>query len=158
MWHEIKFTNKAGLPLTTGPATVVKGDDLIGQDTLTYTSKEQDARVKISKAVDVSSRQTEEEKSRDRAFIKDQYNNPRYDRLTVAGKIEVRNRKSTAITLEVQKVLFGDVIKADEGTAVKEPGSMWEVNPLSTIKWRLKIEPGQAKTLEYTYTVLRSPM
>lgn len=157
VWHEIKFTNKAGLPLTTGPATVTSGNDIVGQDTLTYTSKDQDARVKISKALDIGARQQEEEKSRDRGFVTDRFNNPRFDRLTVTGKIEIRNRKATAVRLEVKKSLFGNVVEAAGGTVVKEPTSMWEVNPLSRMKWTLDLKAGESRVLEYTYTVLRSP-
>ena len=158
VWHELKFSNKAGLPLTTGPATVTKGNDVIGQDTLTYTSKDQDARVKISKAMDVAARQTEEEKGRERGFIKDQYNNPRFDRLTVGGKIEVANRKEKPVKLEARKLVYGEVLTCDGGSSVKEPGSLWEVNPASTMKWTVELAPGESKTLAYTYTVLRQPM
>jgi hypothetical protein len=157
IWHEIKFTNKANLPLTTGPATVMKGNDIVGQDTLTYTSKDQDTRVKISKALDLSARQQEEEKSRERGFILDRYKNPRFDRLTVLGKIEIRNRKSSEVKLEVKKALFGDVVEAGGGTVVKEPTSMWEVNSVSRVKWNLSLKPGESRVLEYTYTVLRTP-
>lgn len=157
VWHEIKFTNKASLPLTTGPATVTKGNDIIGQDTLTYTSKDQDARVKISKALDINARQQEEEKSRDRGFILDRFKNPRFDRLTVGGRIEIRNRKPNEVKLEVRKGLIGEVVSASGGEALKEPTSMWEVNPVSRIKWDLTLKPGETRVLEYTYTILRSP-
>lgn len=158
VWHELKFSNKAGLPLTTGPATVTSGNDVVGQDTLTYTSKEQDARVKISKAMDVAARQSEEEKGRERGFIKDQYNNPRYDRVTVAGKIELVNRKDKPVKLEARKLVYGEVTMSEGGQSVKEPGSLWEVNPASTMKWNLDLAPGETKTVTYAYTVLRQPM
>lgn len=155
-WHVLKFKNSAKLPLTTGPAIVMKNGSMIGQDTLTYTSVDQDVRVKVAKALEISARNAEEEISRERGFIKDNFGNPRFDRITIQGKIEIYSRMAKAVRIEASKDLYGTVVKSSERSVTEqEPGAIFDQNPKSTIKWEIDAKPGEKTVLTYQYTLMQ---
>lgn len=152
VWHTIKFTNKAGQPLTTGPLSVYKDGQILGQDTLTYTSAGAEANVKISKALDVSMSAYEEELDRKRQALRIYSGD--YDLVTLTGTIEIVNRKAESLKLRIRKPITGEVTKADdEPKATKPAKGLRAVNPTSQLEWNLDLKAGAKKTLTYTYTL-----
>lgn len=70
VWNTIRFKNTSGQPLTTAPATVYKSGEILGQDTVTYTSKDAEVRIRMSKALEVGNDTFEEEVDRERSALK----------------------------------------------------------------------------------------
>jgi hypothetical protein len=151
VWHRIQFRNASNQPLTTGTASVYKGGQLIGQDTLNYTSRGGEASVRLTKALDVRTEQSEEEVERKRGVLA-LPNGVRYDQVTVRGTIVVRNGKADPTPMQVTKDLTGEVTQIDPGAAVsKTVRGLRDVNSRGRIEWKPVVPPGQERKLSYTY-------
>lgn len=152
VWHSLKFKNTSKQPLTTAAATVFKNGEILGQDMMSYTSAEAEATVRITKAMDVRADDDEEEISREREFLK--IRSGHYDLVTLKGTINVVNRKSETITLQIEKMVTGEVKLADEKPEITSLAKgLRAVNPRQRLLWKIDLKPGDKRTLTYTYTV-----
>lgn len=148
VWHTIKFKNTAGQPLTTGPVVTIKNGEVMGQDMMMYTSAGSEASVKVTKALDVRAEAAEEEIARERGALKFE-NRAVYDKVTVKGTIEITNNKPKAVQLRVVKATTGEASDVVNGDIKKTPAGLRQVNPVSHILWKPKLEPGKSIRLEY---------
>lgn len=153
VWHKLKFKNTAGVPLTTAPATVVANGQILGQDSLSYTSANADVTLVMSKALDVSTKVEEFETGRIRNESKD------FDYITfvvdVKGQIELVNRKREAVHLLITKSFSGNIATiSGGGSVVKRVKGLRSMNPFSVATWDIKLEPGKSVSLDYTYKVI----
>ncbi|MEQ1824040.1 MAG: hypothetical protein ABL949_16140 [Fimbriimonadaceae bacterium] len=153
VWHKIKFTNKAGQPLTTGPATIYQNDQVMGQDTLTYTANGGEATIKMSKALDIRVDASEEEVDRKRDFLKLRNGNY-YDLVTIKGTVQIQNMKPADVELQLTKAITGEFVSGTEGAkASKNAKGLRQENPRTTVKWSPKLPAGKKIEISYTYTV-----
>lgn len=154
VWHSLKFKNTAKLPFTTGPAVTVKNGEIIGQDTLNYTSTGAEALVKITKALDIRAESSEEEVSRERGALRIPNTSLVYDLVTLKGTLEIKNRKSESVKIKVTKDLTGELISSDnEAKATKTAKGLRDVNPRLTLVWQRSVDGGKSLTLNYTFKV-----
>ncbi len=152
IWHTVKFKNGSGKPLTTGAATIFNKGELIGQTMMSYIPAGGDVSLKINKALDVRPEANEEEVSRERAAIRDQYNNPKWDLVTVKGTLEVTNSRKEEVQLTLVKQFTGELIKADGDPAVvKTTKGLRQMNSTGKLTWKPKAKAGECLHLEYTY-------
>lgn len=151
VWHSIELTNSTKDPWTTAPAMVVNGDRPVSQDTLGYTPAGGKNTVKITMVTDVVAQQEQTELSR----VPFKTDSRTFQDVTINGKLTIRNFKQTPITIDVTKTLVGDVVEAgQEGKVTKLGKKVAAINPTSKIKWRMQINPGEVKELNYQYKVL----
>jgi hypothetical protein len=151
VWHSLTFKNSSGQPLTTAPATVYKGGELMGQDTLNYSSVNGDVLLRMSKALDVHADQTEEELSRDRGSLRLPNNGTVYDLVKLKGTISLENFKKESVSMKITKELTGEVTTSDGAKVTKIAKGLQEVNPREHLVWTPKIGAGQKLLLTYTY-------
>jgi len=152
VWHSLKFKNTSKQPFTTAAATVFKDGEILGQDMMRYNSPAAEATIKITKALDVMANDDEEELSREREFLK--IRSGHYDKVALKGTIQLANRKSEAITLQIEKLLTGEVVSADEKPAITSLAKgLRAVNPRQRLVWKIDLKPGEKKTLTYSYSV-----
>ena len=152
VWHTIKFKNGSTKPLTTAPATIFSKGELIGQTMFNYCMADGDCDVKINKALDVRADANEEEVARDRGAIKDRYNNPRYDLVTVKGTLQVLNGRHEKVQMTITKNLTGEVVSnTGDPVVTKTTRGLRQVNTTSKLVWKPEVKPGDKLTLEYTY-------
>lgn len=151
VWNTIRFTNTAGQPLTTAPLTVFKDGQVLGQDTMSYTSAGSKAQVKMSKALDIRIESEEEEVSRQRQALKSS-NGVDFDLVTLKGTISVRNRKADDVKVEIAKRVSGEVT-GSTGTpkVTKLVQGLRQLNPTSNLKWEATVSKGGELTLTYTF-------
>ena len=57
--HCIRFTNTGDVPWTTGPAAIFKGDVLLAQQLMTYTSVRNKVDVPLTIATDLNTKKEE---------------------------------------------------------------------------------------------------
>ena len=153
VWHALRLTNKTAIPWTTAPAETVTGGQVLGQDVIAYTPVGGEATLKITVAVDVKADQAEFERERQRDALN--FRGWSYDRVTVDGKLSVHNLKQTQVTVEITKLLSGEVqASKPEAAAEKLAGGLRAVNPLNRLRWTLTLEPGQEQQITYAYQVL----
>lgn len=154
VWHEIEFDNSMKQPWTTGTALVMQNGEMLGTDELKYTTPGTKAYLKISKALDVAAEVREEEIARERGSIKDRFNNPTHDLVTVKGTLELINYKGLEIQMKISKQMEGEIVSAaGSERTFKSAKRLNQINPTSVIEWRPKLGKGAKKTFEYTYSV-----
>ncbi len=152
VWHEIKFTNTFSQPLTTGPALVVEGGRILGQDVLNYCAAGGEGRVKITKALDIRAEQVETEQARQHDART--FNGNRHDKVTVEGTLSLRNFKREAVTVEISRTVSGEFISSSTTcAAVKRAEAVRAVNPTTDLKWTVTIPAGGKLDITYSYVV-----
>lgn len=153
VWHALKLTNAGKLPWTSAPAQVVKGDQLLGQDMLTYTPTGAETVLRITRAMSVKAEQDEVETDRQRDVV--QMYGYSFDRVTVQGKLQVTNHKAEPITLEITKHLSGEVKGTSPEAKVERPAKgLRRMNPSQLLTWSLSLKPGERREITYTYEAL----
>lgn len=151
VWHSLQLKNTSGQPLTTAPVSVYKGGQLMGQDTLMYTSTGADMLVKMSKALDIRVEAAEQELNRERGVLRVPNGNV-YDLVTLQGVISIRNFKSQDVSMRMVKALTGEIESADlNPTIIKTAKGLREVNPTSRLTWTIPLKGGQQMDVKYTY-------
>jgi hypothetical protein len=153
VWHTVKFKNSSGKPLTTAVATIFSKGELIGQTTLDYSAVGSDCKVRINKALDVRADANEEEVERQRGAIKDQYNNPKFDLVTVKGLLEVTNARKEEVQMTIVKNLTGEYLSGTGNPQqVKTTKGLRQMNPSMKLTWKPKVKGnGEKLRLEYSY-------
>jgi hypothetical protein len=103
---KVVFTNSKatglGLPLPAGRVRLFKADDdgtliLLGEDAVKHTPVDEEMKLTVGKAFDIVAEQRLMEQQRISPRVEEQ-----------AWEIELRNRKTEAVTVEVEKNLYGD--------------------------------------------------
>jgi hypothetical protein len=152
VWHCLRLQNSTKVPWTTAPAETVKEGLILGQDTLNYTPVKGETTLKITQAVSVKAEQLELEIDRKRDAA--QLYGHHYDLITIQGKLSVSNFQSKDITLEITKILSGEV-KSSEPQAVIESlaKGLLRMNAIRKLTWTIELQPGERKELTYIYEV-----
>jgi hypothetical protein len=154
VWHTLEFTNPSAFPLTTAAATTFKSGQIIGQDMLSYTAPKGKAKLRITKALDLSNDVVEEETERQIRALPSTNRSIAYDLVTAKGTIEVVNYKAEAVKMKVTKQLVGDVTTVSNGgTVVKNRVGLRSLNPNSSISWTVPLKAGEKVALTYTFKV-----
>lgn len=153
VWQSLRFKNTAGQPFTTAAATTFKNGQIIGQDMLQYTSAGAEAKLRITKALDLRAEHSEEEKARTRgALVLPNYGN--YDLVTIHGTLELTNMKATKVKVKVTKAFTGELISATgEPKSAKVGKGLQQVNSRFALEWTKEVEPGKKLTISYDYKV-----
>jgi hypothetical protein len=153
VWHCLRLKNETTVPWTTAPAQTVSGDQILGQDVLNYTPVGAEQTLRVTQAVGVKAEQAEFETARVReAKVIYGYN---YDKVTVEGKLAVKNFKGEPIVLEITKTLSGELKSSTpEAKVQKQARGLKRLNPESVLKWTVELKAGAAVELGYVYEVL----
>jgi hypothetical protein len=153
VWHTIRFKNSSGKPLTTAAASIFSKGELIGQSMLNYCAASSDCDLRINKSLDVRAETSEEEVERQRGAIKDQYNNPRWDLVTVKGTLEVTNGRKEDIQMTITKQLTGEYVSGTgDPSIVKTTKGLRQMNPSLKVTWKPKAKgKGEKTRFDYTY-------
>ncbi len=152
VWHCIRLENVMKLPWTTAPAEIVKDGVILGQDTLNYTPVKDKGTVKITRAMNVKAEQLELETDRKRDAA--QWYGYHYDLVAVDGKLSVANLQGKPITLEVVKMLSGEVKSMQpEAKLEKLAKALRAVNANVKLTWTFELAAGDKKEIGYTYEV-----
>ncbi|HIJ64389.1 MAG TPA: hypothetical protein HPP77_00455 [Candidatus Hydrogenedentes bacterium] len=157
--HEARLTNTSAYPWTTGPATVFKGDGVLGQQLLLYTSLKNKVDVPITIATDLNAKSEVFELRRENDV---RINNEKYTNIALHGKLDVTNFKDKTVRLSITRSVIGTASEAthdgkialrDQLEALIEHTEAWRwrINPMSTIEWELDLEAGKSITLEYDW-------
>ena len=152
VWHSLKFKNTSNQPLTTGPATIFKNGEILGQDSLPYTSIGAESTVKMNKALDVRAEDFEEETARE--VLTQTIRGNWYDVVTLKGTLSVHNRKTEAIDLKITKELTGEMVASEGDPKIRTiTRGLRAVNPRQRLEWTIRVNPGERKVLTYSYKV-----
>ncbi len=151
VWHAIRLTNTTDQPWTTAPAQTVQGGRVLGQDTLRYTAPGGTTDLRITQALSIRAEQNEYETARERNAAR--FHGSSYDKVTVRGELAITNFKDRPVTVDVVKVVSGEILSAaDDPEVAKLTTGLRRVNPRSQLKWSIRVDPGKEKTVKVAYS------
>jgi hypothetical protein len=152
VWHSLKLENTSSMPWTTAPALTQSGTRLLGQDTLRYTAAGAATTLRITRAIDVAAERAELETTRERGLRPP--GGGTYDLVSVEGTLRVTNRRADPITLEVEKLLRGELTaNPDEARVETLAEGLRRVNPSLRLEWSVPVAAGATVELRYAYKV-----
>lgn len=152
VYHSFKITNSSTNPFTTAPVFVLNENlQPLAQDQLKYTAIGADVSVQLSKAGDVTVKNTEEEieKTDNVKKIGKIY----YSKVKIKGTIQISNLQNKKIQLNVTKNITADVHIASDDGKITKSGKYYGLNPYSEINWELPLSANEKKTITYQYEV-----
>lgn len=174
--HKIRLTNTSNAPLTTAPALLVKGDRVLAQAMMTYTSAGASVDIEITKAVDIQVSKSEQETSRTPNALR--WNGDWYAKVELAGSVKLTNYRRESSEIELTRYVLGNVTSVGNGGQIQKlnvlendryvsPGEypLWwrwyswpawwhQLNGMGRITWRVTIEPGKSVDLNYNWHYL----
>jgi hypothetical protein len=152
-WDALRFRNPFSFPMTTAPAMTVAGGRFNGQQMAFWTNPGEEATVRVTKALSVRARHTEQEEEGDRKIVYIGGND--YRRAVVKAEVRVSNHRKEPVQLIVRRRFSGNLLAAegDPASALLEEGA-YSVNPRRELTWNLALGPGEEKTLTYRHDVL----
>ncbi len=152
VWHSLRLENETGMPWTTAPAQTVKDGRILGQAMLHYTPKGAETLLKITQALGIQADEAEIETARQPNA--QTFHGSRYDRVTVQGTLKMRSHLDEEVTVEVTKMLTGEVRETSpEADVVKLEAGRQRVNPRSRLTWELPLPAGETVEMTYVYEV-----
>jgi hypothetical protein len=154
VFHAYEIKNSLTMPFTTAPIMVVDNQhNFIAQNLLKYTPVGADNTIQISKAIDVTLQNKEEETNRIDNFKK--VGKVTLGRVTIAGTITLNNYQKKEVTINIKKCVTGTVEPLDNGGSItKRTAEQHDRNPYSELNWQIKLKAGEAKNIHYTYQVI----
>jgi hypothetical protein len=149
------LTNGMGFPLTTGPVLVTQQGRPLGQGVIKYTHVGAEALVQMSQASSVLATSEEEETDRSNAAVR--VGAGRYYKVSVAGRMTIRNQKDRKVTVILEREIWGKVVSTtNDGKVEERLLSPYEANPQSRVRWTVDVERGAEAKIRYSYETLVS--
>lgn len=157
IFHSLELKNTSTVPFTTASVMVVnEKDQFIAQDELKYTPAGANSSIRLSKAVDIVMKNTEEEKNREDNAKK--IGKQIFSKVTLKGTVNVANYQNKEVVLTITKNVNGTVTVTKDGAKVTAKLSVYNnQNPDTEIKWEVKLGANEKKDLNYEYEVLFVP-
>jgi len=151
MEHSLVLHNATETAWTTGPCLVLSKDSPLGEDLLKYVPKGGNGEMPVTAAINVAHDKSESEIDR-----KLKAHNPTehvyYDLVTLEGTLKLRNFEKRPVEIVVSNHIPGKPTAADSDGAIStDPNKLKLLEREGSIQWRVKLEPGQEKTLKYKY-------
>jgi hypothetical protein len=171
--HKIRLVNSSSFPITTAPALILKGGQVLGQGMTTYTSVGGSMDLPITTAVDILVKKSDKETSRDHNAVN--WEGSTYAKINLQGIIRLTNHRTAPATIEVTRNVLGNATEADQGGKVEMQNAFeddsagpvtgyptwwgwyswpqwWtHFNGIGKITWKLDLKPGQSVDLKYTW-------
>jgi len=171
--HKIRLTNSSKYPITTAPALIFKGSQVLGQGMTTYTSVGGSLDLPITTAVDIQVKKSDKETGREHNAVNWEGN--AYAKINLQGTIRLTNNRAAPARIEVTRSVLGNAVEADHNGAVEmqsvfEDDSVRPVagypywwawyswpqwwthfNGMGKVTWKLDLEPGKSVELKYTW-------
>ncbi len=153
VFHSLEIKNASGVPFTTAPIMVLnEKDQFLAQDELKYTPNGATTNVRLSKAIDITMKCVEEEKSKNDNEKK--VGKVVYGKIVLKGTITVENFQDKEATISITKNLQGEVLsQTDNGKVSKKKNYYNNLNSDSEIKWEVTLKGNGKKTINYEYEV-----
>ncbi len=151
MQHALVLHNASGSSWTTGPCLALSGQQPLCEDLLTYTPAKARCELPVTTAINISHEKTEQEVER-----KMKAHSPggdiNFDLVVLEGKLQLHNFEKRAVELSIVNPVPGKPISAgDGGVMASDSTKLKLLEREGSISWRVKLEPGERKTLVYRY-------
>ena len=115
--HKIRLTNNSKCPVTTAPALILKGNQVLGQGMTTYTSVGGGLDLPITTAVDILVKKSDKETGRDHNAVN--WEGHTYAKINLQGTIALTNHRAAPARIEVTRNVLGNATEADHDGKVE---------------------------------------
>lgn len=171
--HSLRLKNTSAYPLTTAPALILREGRILAQGLMTYTSVGADSDLEVTAAVDIQVNRSEREVGRTQNAEK--WDNDHYHRVDLEGTIHLCNHRAKPVEIEVRRYVIGHPDRADRdgkaekinayeedeaevmlpraASAYRYNWPYWwnRYNGFGKFTWKVKLAPGEAVDLTYTW-------
>jgi hypothetical protein len=151
MTHSLVLRNSTDSAWTTGPCLALSNGRPLSEDLLKYTPKGAGGELPVTAAINIAHSKTEREIDRK---LKAHHvpHNTYYDLVTLEGELRLHNYEKRTVEIVVTNPVPGKPLTAtDNGDPQTDPTKLKLEQREGTISWRVKLEPGERKTLTYKY-------
>jgi hypothetical protein len=151
MKHFLVLHNESDSAWTTGPYLAVTNQRPLSEDLLKYTPKGGKCEIPVTEAVNISHEKSEWEIDRKlKAHSPQKYQY--LDLVTLQGEISLRNFEKETVDIIITVSAPGKPLSAsDEGLIQADPSKLKLTERKGTIRWQVKLKPGQSKKMTYEY-------
>lgn len=151
MRHYLVLHNDTDTAWTTGPCLTVENSNPLSQDLLKYVPRGGTGEIPVSTAINIAHEKSESEVDR-----KLKAHSPRHnvflDLVTLEGRLRLRNFEDRAVRVVITNRVPGRPISADnDGSISVDTDALKLQERAGSIRWEIKLEPGESKTLTYQY-------
>jgi len=149
--HFFVLHNNTDTAWTTGPCLAISAKRPLSEDLLKYTPKNGRGELPVTAAINIAHEKTEAEIARKlKAY------SPRthyyYDLVTLEGTLELRNFEKRTVDVVITPPVPGKPIQADDGGKITvDTTKLKLIERSGTVRWKIRIEPGETRTLKYRY-------
>ena len=151
MEHSLVLHNRTDTAWTTGPCLAVSAERPLSEDLLKYTPKGGNGELPVTAAINIAHEKTERETDRKlkaHSPAREVY----LDLVTLEGKLKLRNFEQRTVDIVIHNPIPGKPTEADnDGVISVDPTKLQLLQREGTIRWHVKLEPGEEKTLSYQY-------
>ena len=147
VYRRAKLINSTGAPMLAGPVSLYVGDEFIGTNRLEYTPNGAEMELVLGVEERITVKRELVRREVDKRLLRDQR------QILYGYEIKLENLLASKAIVTVQDqypVSRHDQIKVRLDRATPTPVEQSELNIL---KWRLDLEPGAKKTIQYDYQV-----
>ena len=150
MQHVLVLNNETDTAWTTGPCLALSGDRPLSEDLLRYTPKKGACEIPVTTAINMLCEKQESEVNR-----KLKAHEPAHDffadLVELRGELSIRNLDKSEVTVVIENPVSGKPISASDGGTLRiDTAKLQLLERSGSIAWRLRIAPGENKTLTYT--------
>jgi hypothetical protein len=149
--HFFVLRNDTETAWTTGPCLALNAAGPLSEDLLKYTPRGGRGEFPVTAAMNIAHDQTERET--DRKFKAYNPSHDYYlDLVTIEGQLKVRNFEKRVAEVIVHLPVLGKPTEAgDGGVLAVDTAKLQILERSGSVRWTLKLEPGETKTLTYRY-------
>jgi hypothetical protein len=149
--HRLLLANDSGTAWTTGPCLAVSGGNPLSEDLLRYTPRGGQGDLPVTAAMNIAYDQREVEIERqlkahspaDRLYL---------DLVTLEGTLKLRNFEPRQVEIDLLVPVAGKPIKASsDGSLAADPCRLKLTERAGTVRWTVKLAPGESKAFTYRY-------
>jgi hypothetical protein len=153
MEHSLVLHNRTETAWTTGPCLAISAERPLSEDLLKYTPKGGNGELPVTAAINIAHEKTERATDRKLDARKIAEKPEVYlDLITLEGKLKLRNFEKRAVEIVISNPIPGKPIEADQNGEISEdPTKLQLLERSGSIRWNVKLEPGEEKTLTYQY-------
>jgi len=118
---------------------------------LKYTPRKGKSELPVTTAVNVAHDMAEAEAGR-KLKAHSPHHNYFLDLVTLRGTVRLRNFEKRAVEIIVVVGVPGNPVQASsDGALAADPGKLKLTERAGTVRWRVKLDPGEEKELTYRY-------
>ena len=151
MQHALVLHNGTDTAWTTGPCLAMSGQSPLSEDLLLYVPKGGRGELPVTTAINVAHAKTERETDR-KLKAHSPHRDTNFDLVTLEGTLVLRNFEKRAVEILITNQIPGKPLSADlQGVLATDPTKLRLLEREGKITWRLKLEPGEEKTIRYQY-------